>query len=718
MLGPLSIVLSVVAFGPNAADSECVDTIADTESPIKDCSAVLPTAPCGTMMFGINISQVCKKTCGLCAGAQPPLAVVGTCPRFMPPDDYSVAAIEGTWYEIGKIQTEAGALIEGQCVCTTATYRDQGFENATVAVQYGCRAGSPVSPELSARALLQPLVGENAGMYRQILASTDVNYFIALVDDAFLATYDCVERDGGTRVEYCFHIMSRDPNVELATTAPLVDRMLQFVDTHALNPADLSLKETAHSGCWNADGSPTSATVPGDGGEDAGDPNCVDTIADTPSPVKDCRAVITMAPCGTVMYGLDISDVCKKTCGVCVGTGDGEEDVTTTAPRGEGWHYDAFQMSDGSSTSFRTSASTVEVTSSVPVDTDWFGYHMYTFGSLPGDTNASFMYVFKVRDGPAVEVRSWWLSFFGSAESLEGIANNDPVWECPARVERVSDGKICLSSMSSPIGEGDFMVGDAGVALGMRAHSEGLRAAVRDFELHSVAVENGFLVVRWSRSRDVPLDTDEVKVRFAVTPKGISTALPPVLGYMYHGASRLTSAARLEAASGTSNAVVRDGALQHNVTGGLIHIGGLYGWSIPPANTTYADVTASVGDTLRFVYLGFHNVARFPSAVALDACDISNVEVLGGNWDSPFDLVIQSDQRELYLGVSSTINNGVAEEPVVCQDGMRLKVFVNDAGADEAGEREAASSGFRHGARSAISAAIGVSSMYMYKVVA
>eukprot|EP00666_Eupelagonemidae_sp_cell4sb_P014468 gene14468-20270_t len=77
-----------------AAGGDCVDTIADTASPIKDCSVVIKMAPCGTDMYGTQVdedcsvvikmapcgtemmgtqvSDVCRRTCGLCGGAQGP----------------------------------------------------------------------------------------------------------------------------------------------------------------------------------------------------------------------------------------------------------------------------------------------------------------------------------------------------------------------------------------------------------------------------------------------------------------------------------------------------------------------------------------------------------------------------------------------------------------------------------------------------------------------
>jgi hypothetical protein len=44
---------------------------------------------------------------------------------------------------------------------------------------------------------------------------------------------------------------------------------------------------------------------------------CVDTLADTASPIKDCATLIAMAPCGTVSWGTDIDVVCQKSCGLC-----------------------------------------------------------------------------------------------------------------------------------------------------------------------------------------------------------------------------------------------------------------------------------------------------------------------------------------------------------------------------------------------------------------
>eukprot|EP00729_Bicosta_minor_P024573 gene24573-35481_t len=53
---------------------------------------------------------------------------------------------------------------------------------------------------------------------------------------------------------------------------------------------------------------------------------CEDTLADSPSPIKDCATMIGMAPCGTVSWGTNINEVCAKTCNAC---GDDASDAVT-----------------------------------------------------------------------------------------------------------------------------------------------------------------------------------------------------------------------------------------------------------------------------------------------------------------------------------------------------------------------------------------------------
>lgn len=61
---PSKVLAAIFCF--TTAASACNDTLAQTESPIKDCAELLASSPCGTNVMGTEVDVVCQQTCGLC----------------------------------------------------------------------------------------------------------------------------------------------------------------------------------------------------------------------------------------------------------------------------------------------------------------------------------------------------------------------------------------------------------------------------------------------------------------------------------------------------------------------------------------------------------------------------------------------------------------------------------------------------------------------------
>ena len=178
-------------------------------------------------------------------------------PRAAPssPLTPSPRAVFGAWFEIARIQTEGGNLIQQFCACTQLIYTPT--PNATNAsdgsVNNSCRFESPTGAWLNATSYLsgggakgghwieQYFPGGPQASYNVIIAGTDargVDYFVE---------YDCSVGILG-QSNYCIHILSRQPTgFDQALLAALVQ---EAAVTMALNPEHRVLNITMQAGCW------------------------------------------------------------------------------------------------------------------------------------------------------------------------------------------------------------------------------------------------------------------------------------------------------------------------------------------------------------------------------------------------------------------------------------------------------------------------------------
>jgi len=227
--------------------------------------------------------------------------------------------------------------------------------------------------------------------------------------------------------------------------------------------------------------------------------------------------------------------------------------------------------------------------------------------------------------------------------------------------------------------------------------------ALEDIELMSVdLMTNGFYKIIWRRSRYAPFDGEKINVRYAsaplelVAPKGV----PDVLGYKYHGAAnRFSDELPLtpDAVSSSTGKISEDGFVRHQVLPEeeedgkkVLKIGGSYGWvNPPPGAERYADVAIEPASVLRFNYVSFHNVALVPLLSAFDACDVSEAQVIGGNFDSPFDFSLQEYEVGEVLFILSSTESVVNSQPLQCQLGTKFIVTViGDESDNQANEVE------------------------------
>ncbi|XP_042865045.1 uncharacterized protein LOC122248775 [Penaeus japonicus] len=151
----------------------------------------------------------------------------------------------GTWFEIGKIQTKGGAFFQEGCMCdvTQVTLKDAIVGNGTVT--YTCRKYSVDATEQSATANL--IYDGTPGHFLQDYTypfSPALNYNVVYLDEDSAIEYDCGALLGVNN--YCVHFMSRQPTMEAEKLQALMD----LVDEMGLNTDGLEYEAIQHEGCW------------------------------------------------------------------------------------------------------------------------------------------------------------------------------------------------------------------------------------------------------------------------------------------------------------------------------------------------------------------------------------------------------------------------------------------------------------------------------------
>mmetsp|Transcript_25384 Transcript_25384/g.30085 ORF Transcript_25384/g.30085 Transcript_25384/m.30085 type:complete len:190 (-) Transcript_25384:80-649(-) len=165
------------------------------------------------------------------------------CPIPPTAANFSLERLNGTWFEIGKIQTFGGALIEGDCVCTELVYSKEDDTHASVANI--CNDKTPDGKLKIANSEITE-VDNNPGAFEETFCSScpPVSYTIVALDGQSMVEYDCSRNAIGI-INYCFHVMSRTSTMDEETLVSLQN----LVDEYDLNPHNISWKTTNQTGC-------------------------------------------------------------------------------------------------------------------------------------------------------------------------------------------------------------------------------------------------------------------------------------------------------------------------------------------------------------------------------------------------------------------------------------------------------------------------------------
>lgn len=176
----------------------------------------------------------------LSAGAQ-------KCMHPPPAPSFTPEKFQGTWYEIGKIQTWGGAIIEGSCVCTQVLIGDS--TPAGLPINNSCRNKTPQGKFTNATGHLVQRQGLSAGAFEEDFSfGTKANYTIIAMDDEgekYALEYDCEEEFFGLVENYCIHLLSRTPTFDPQLTQELFDEAISL----GLNQQNLTMKLTEQTGC-------------------------------------------------------------------------------------------------------------------------------------------------------------------------------------------------------------------------------------------------------------------------------------------------------------------------------------------------------------------------------------------------------------------------------------------------------------------------------------
>ena len=186
----------------------------------------------------------------LSAGASAQSCVAAAPQAGFQPHDY-----EGTWFEIGKIQTFGGAIFESTCVCTQLIVAaTPGGAAGDATVINSCRDKTPTGAFINAtgslinmapaghwdETFLPPAFGVFVN-YTVIFSGTSI---ISGSPEMYSVEYDC--SGDGLFNNYCIHILSRKPTMSKELTEKLVADSLAL----NLNTQNLPFNYSHQEGCW------------------------------------------------------------------------------------------------------------------------------------------------------------------------------------------------------------------------------------------------------------------------------------------------------------------------------------------------------------------------------------------------------------------------------------------------------------------------------------
>jgi apolipoprotein D and lipocalin family protein len=226
----------------------------------------------------------------LAAASSAALGAAQSCMAAPPQAGFAPAQYEGTWYEVGKIQTFGGAIFESSCVCTQLIVTAApGGAAGDAAVLNSCRDKTPAGAFINASAqlvnmappghwdetFLPPIckVFVNCAWRRRCAlcaarspSRADFSAALSVIslctpapahsadtvilagkegDEEYSVEYDC-SGEGPLLNNYCIHILSRKPTMSAGLVAKLVNTSLGM----GLNTQNLPFNFTRQEGCW------------------------------------------------------------------------------------------------------------------------------------------------------------------------------------------------------------------------------------------------------------------------------------------------------------------------------------------------------------------------------------------------------------------------------------------------------------------------------------
>ncbi|XP_043211848.1 uncharacterized protein LOC122376183 [Amphibalanus amphitrite] len=179
-----------------------------------------------------------------------PLAVSSEeCIKPQPDPTFTNAAYEGTWYEVGKIQTPGGAAFQKDCVCDALVFHSDEPVQGDGEVTYACRYKTVdgIFTNMTADLIYDGTPGNFNQKFRFPFAPL-TDYNLVLLDEDAAIEYDCSPHADGT-IDYCIHFISRTPSLSEDRLQALIDLALGM----GLNTQDLAYKANIQDGCWRCE---------------------------------------------------------------------------------------------------------------------------------------------------------------------------------------------------------------------------------------------------------------------------------------------------------------------------------------------------------------------------------------------------------------------------------------------------------------------------------
>ena len=175
-----------------------------------------------------------------------PFVSGSSCRRPPPGKNFTNKKYEGTWFEIGKIQTFGGAFFERNCVCTQLTYNELDAKTGNSEIVNACREKEVNGPWTNVTASLFNEQLQQPGSWQERVEGYNTgsaNYTIIEISDDYAVEYDCTEEVGITN--YCIHVLSRSRSMDQQT----FNQLISNAEALDLNPSNLEVKMTTQRGC-------------------------------------------------------------------------------------------------------------------------------------------------------------------------------------------------------------------------------------------------------------------------------------------------------------------------------------------------------------------------------------------------------------------------------------------------------------------------------------